>query len=299
MRQWIREHPWRLEIVPFLIVIISIIMPLWQQRNVSSIVPLPFGSMDWWFSYFSLLVSMLFFWFWQLADNHTWVLKEHHKKFNYNILILNTFMLLRGYVGIWTFYEPDSYIKTMQNWTVLGITLIGISVIIELARPFKRLESGTRHNTRVHEIKSGDHFYYSEFNRNWLWCIVYTMAAIWLGLRVWQWVGEIWVGALAVVLQLVLLNTALSSRLIITKGKITFRQGLSKTTISMLNVTRCQVRENATGKTFGEVNFPLWLTVWSRSGRIYSFNTANPETACHLINTAIAGREQSNSDGEQ
>jgi murein DD-endopeptidase MepM/ murein hydrolase activator NlpD len=65
MRQWVREHPWKLEIIPFLAVLLSIIAPfIYMNDAIPNIKPRAgfTSSQTWYLTYLNSVFSVIMCW---------------------------------------------------------------------------------------------------------------------------------------------------------------------------------------------------------------------------------------------
>ncbi len=303
MKEWIKEHPWRLEVVPFLMVIATALLPLmhWDQM-IARTPSLPGRSVGaiWLMHYIGRVAISLFMWILGWEFIHEWVLSEREKRYNFwtlvSILVLGAF----GWVAAESMFG--------SFWLVATALAAGAQAIIEARRPFVLMQRPEPLDSDVAEVEPGDRFYYREgsfLGRASLLPSSCLLAGSLGFVRHWE---DIVCGLI-----FGLVYTPFYARqrreVVITQEKITGRFGLVRVLIPMTDLRSCAiadphpVTESFRGhrgwghtydgmKLYGNCNAPM-LRLDTMEGKTYVIGMKKPETACRLIKTALAARKQS------
>lgn len=170
MKKWIREHPWRLEIVPFFMLVFAAIYYIVTEPGEGEFLDLA-SKRQWLLVVIGRLLIMVSLWYQSMQSNHSHVAYEIKKEFNHEIYFYIGLMWLWG---------------TFPN--VLGAMMIPalfLQLLLEKTRPYKRIELPADNEIlpRALDVQQGDAFYYREIQVNWN-IIVGAIAIILLSLGI-------------------------------------------------------------------------------------------------------------------
>lgn len=194
MRQFIKEHPWRLEIVPGLIILFAIIWLLIFRSEMNA-TQAYLGKVRVFQQVFQ--VVLLLFWaaygaYW----SHKWVKGERQKKYFIAAPLtpmvmclnqwyffgwhLNAFEISYHHVTPAVVYHSHLYGFV---WLVL-IPVTGIAqAIVEWTRPY-RPQPQTESVPGASDVRPGDPFYYREVLINWPVALIAAVSCLLIGLNV-------------------------------------------------------------------------------------------------------------------
>ena len=302
MKQWIKEHPWRLEIAPFLMVVLAVVLPiLYRQEMLPHIKPEHgLTLIQVWFCNHVMRLSLLaMFWLFQSYTNHLWVATEQKKCFNYNTVYYNAVMLLFGFSN-WEVLKPGII------WSLSAIVLVMLSVLLEYTRPFVAKDQTLKPSHTVKEIHRGDHFYYREHNICFLTVVIGVPATMLVCSIVLLFIGKWWLVAALTVPYMLIILRPIHTSYVVTLDRIIMRYGFRKKTILMQEIQNCRIEEHPAGVDSNgeEITFESLRKNWflflpstpsapslyieTHDGRFHRFPMRSPETACALINTALS-----------
>jgi hypothetical protein len=311
MKQWIREHPWRLEIVPFLMVMIAIIAPLVYRHYVlagpSAVRVTP---QQWLMGNASIVANVAAMWFVKMHMDHEWVRNERRaKSFNRWTAVYCAMIAATGLFSAWLRFSGTgrAYTTWVFLWGTLGFVSFLVQWVIEYSRPFvpTEREPAPAADSSVMGVQPGDSFYFREVHIRWAWLAYAFLMGMWtmsLNLSDRWWWGS---AVSAIVLPLYALFS-LYVVFVVSKERITVRIGRRKVAIPMQEVQRCSIVDvpiGSVGWSWDPVKsyygMPLYgsgmkagymLQIDTTVSKSYILAMNNPHTACALINSALAAR---------
>ena len=301
MRQFIKEHPWRLEIVPFILTVLAIIVPLiyrserlawfdsWANHKI-------IGT---WLFTFAINVWIALVYMKRIINyNHDWVSAERYKRFNPNTIVLTGFMA----ATIWVFGFVI-LADLLYTWPLIPLAVIAES-LLEYSRKYIPHEHAVdcEASGHMHNVQPGEKFYYREFNglslQKVLVLIPLIMLIYWLLFR------ESFAFVLAIIIGLAAYATSIKT-FVISNDTITVGFWKMRVRIKIDDVLSCNISQsglaspqkrrqaNLAGDPY---NRPV-LRIEMKNGDEYLLGPKDPETACKLINTALAARGEKESEG--
>jgi hypothetical protein len=173
MKQFIKQHPWRLEIVPLVVFATAVILPLVHRHELMAsagslplLWPAQNAVQNWWLHHALRLCLLMSPWLVIAQANHEWAQMERRKKINYRVPPYTAFIALAGwFCSQWNFGSL---------WIALMVISPILQYMIEVTRPFvPRPDEEPLKQASLEGIKPGEQFYYSE-NRGFgssLWLI--------------------------------------------------------------------------------------------------------------------------------
>ncbi|MEN6520372.1 MAG: hypothetical protein ABFD46_04375 [Armatimonadota bacterium] len=317
MRQWIREHPWRLEIVPFAMVAYAAAIPLLYRREMlPHIDARPGFSVEaTWLLEFSLKVATLLIgWLIILLVNHLWVKSETEKRYNYRTPLL--ILLVNWSVWPALRWIVDALGDQRAEWiynvwfSSLPIALF-LACLLEYTRKAVIVEdTSTKPVSYIEDIKPGEPFYYRE-TQYYQWVVIIGIICLVFISVFTRLTLDQWWPLFFIALPILLWITYSQSIFTATNERITVRLGIHRVVVSVSDIKSCGIQKYHALADFGgygkeirryskleayimKSGYGLYLE--TNAGKKYLFGMKNPETACKLINTAIAARQQSESD---
>lgn len=147
MREFVRVHPWRLEIVPALAFIVSIgaalfyafrLRETWNCISMpDELRSLPATLLPW------LVAILLSFWAIELHHNHRWVETERRKRYNWVTLLFQVVIVVKATLGL-ALVSLVSYVVDHRPWIrqpwpwLAAILVLGIvfEAVMEKTRTF-------------------------------------------------------------------------------------------------------------------------------------------------------------------
>lgn len=295
MRKWIACHLWKLEVVPFVDMLLVIIVPLIFGTRLaihleSEQVFSPYETWNRWYLWLSLTSVGIFAI--GFVRNHEWIQIERSKRFNYWAPL---FSVIIGAFG-WAGFQRQFGIF----WVSVSVFSCVLQVVIELNR---QLCVQNQIPEEKPEVKIGVPFYYREFGRSSYPPSLFAQhfIIIFLIILPGYWVTGNFIQIPLLISVISILGIALISFrpvFTITNNCITFRAGLLRLGFPITQIKEC---------TIFDYHFPLndlesiqckmmlWAPVNGRNlridtidGKSYLLGLQKPETACALISGAIA-----------
>jgi len=292
VKQFIKEHPWRLEIVPFVMIALSVSVET-THGSVGQNPMLPFS---------------VFCWIGQAFLNHNWVRSEQgDRRFNKGARNL--------IFPIWIFaflaFEHAPTWMLIAWFAVLPAAWFVQSKLEGSRRPLPPRTPPTADIApEPCDISAIDKLYYREMPPPWTG-VSFTIAGgllmIWMVESITTW----WWAAVACSALFVLPTAIFFFRraFVITNEKIIVRLGIHGVSIPITSVSRCGIQDynpiltpykfDASNKTYDGMRLFAWLVPPTRAlvveridGETLLFTPLRPERACSLINAAIAARAE-------
>jgi hypothetical protein len=293
MRHSIRQHPWRLEIVPFLLIASCISV----QTGYGSLGQNP------------MLPFMALCWIGQAFLNHNWVRSEQgQKRFNKGARNL---LFPVGCFGLYGFEHATTWM--LVAWfAVLPAAWFVQSRLEGSRRPLPRRTSPTPDIApEPCAVSATDKLYYREMPPPWTG-VSFTIAGgllmMWMVKSVTTW----WWAAVACFALFVLPTTVFFFRraFVITNEKIMVRLGAQGISIPLASVSDCSIQDynpvftpdkfGASLKTYDGMRLFAWLipptsalVVEKCDGEKFLFTPTKPEKARDLIDAVLAARTKS------
>jgi hypothetical protein len=290
MKRFIKEHPWWLEIVPFLLLAFYIS------------IEIALGSM----ARNPLLPFMVLCWCVQISINHNWVKAERgQKRFNKSARSMLFAIWVFGYSGF----------EHAATWMVISwVAAVPLGWVAQL-----KLEASRRALTpdvlqaeeiapEADDIGIDDKLYYREMPPPWGGVSLTIVSGLLITLSVWSLTRRWWAAVAYFILFTAPFVAFLFRRtFVITNEKITVRLGINGISIPMASVLRCGIQEyspvftpykyGATFKTYDGMRLFAWLVppkyalvVEKTDGERSLFTPVQPQKACNLINVILAAR---------
>jgi hypothetical protein len=258
MRQFIKEHPWRLEILPCVMFLLASIAPVvYRSEAVGHTRPslhepwINFWAspQPWLMRYGMPLVIMLALWMGQLLRNHEWMrVEQDRKRYNWSapfcavviaaVGVFQAFTVLTNGHGDWVFFA----------W--LAIALAAWPVQSYLERTRKRCaflpEAASEPNASVVEgINPGEQFYYREDRVGWTDLLMAFAKLAGVPPFVYIWTGSAWtaVATLALLSAVTLPNLTPRVTFVITANHLSARTGLRKMRLAFPEIVSCQAEQ--------------------------------------------------------
>lgn len=135
MRQFLRDHPWQLEIVPALAVVVSVSATvcsrgMLRQASTNSELLLAgqwslAGASMW------LVVSVVCAWVVEVRANHRWVKSERMKRFNWSALVFQSVILALTSLAVWLDFATlafPAHSIPIESLAVLGSVTVRVVV---------------------------------------------------------------------------------------------------------------------------------------------------------------------------
>lgn len=306
MRQFIKEHPWRLEIVPFIVIVLAGLVPiLYGIQIVKHMSALNnFARTETYLiRYIFRVFLLLSLWPILIQQNHEWVLAETKKRFDYVAVAWTMLIALCGwYVSQW-FLAPF-WLVTIAAATILQI-------VIEAQRPYIPRTIQKQSDTDIN-LQPGILFYYREDRSQlWLGVLIYN-PIIWWRWCIWSTAGKTDDLTVAIIVSvIVLLFLPFIPRLtcVVSNELIAVRFGwLWQQTVRLDEVKTCSVvnytpddypisRKSRVWKFIGQIAFAPKadiLRVETLYAETYHFAFKNAKEACSIINAALEARRSEN-----
>jgi hypothetical protein len=304
MKQFIKEHPWRLEIVPFIIMISAIILPLLlRQAYIRSFLESSnefkqFSYVDaaqrWLVVYLSQLDVVLGLWVIGILGNHIWIGLERRKSFNF---FAPFWSILMAYMII-----SIDYPRLSPAWLIIASLVIASQTSLEFTRWFVPKKKPQELLQNIKAAHFDESFSYKETFTIWWWAI--PMVYIAMNFILWGWLyNSITLYCLAGGVIITILFTRVTFT--VNSEKITARFTFRRISINMSEIRRCRLDDfNPKNTSFGGMKYygAKFFVPYGKSGTCleviasnsdaYVFGMDNPEIAHKLIDTAISARQQ-------
>ncbi len=295
MREALKQHPWRLEILPFLMVVTTAIVPMmhWQEMSGHA-TPLPGLTPD--VSWMLRYVGRVLFGFllcivgWQI--NRQWSWSEREKRFN--------FWAVLTVVGLGVFGWFVCSKMFGLFWLELTLLTVGVQSAIEARRPFYVLQRTA--DSETVEIEPGEKFYYREGARFSI-PLELLLALLTAAVFAVAFLGS-WMGVIPAFIGAAYGSIVGWKEIVISREKIAARFGPFRLMIPITQVRSCAVADphpltesfrghRGWGRTydgmeiFGDSTAPM-LKIDTTEGKTFLVGMKKPGTACALINSALS-----------
>jgi hypothetical protein len=195
MRQFIKEHPWRLEIVPGFIVVFAIVWP--QIFRSEIIATQPWKAADWLHHQIFYITFMLGYAFLHCWMCHMHARCERGKKYFFYAPLWTMFLCWFGSMWFdWHLWPSEihydhispSIVHHSVVYTLVWLILIPVAgvaqAVIEWIRPFRAITI-EESVPGASDIRPGDPFYYREVIIDWIGVIFGPLVCISLGYILW------------------------------------------------------------------------------------------------------------------
>lgn len=249
MKQWIREHPWRLEIVPAVMALLALCEPLIlrtqliaeQQRPLDH----PWDTHPDWRAWSVPTALMVWFWLEQLQNNQDWVQAERDRKRFNNSAVLTGFLL--GTCGLWgaSHLLPASDALWLPvAWIILFLAAWPVQTCLEQTRRFIRKETESNADSCIApaSVEPRDRFYYRETQTRWgsllgrLGCAAYwPMSMCWYGGIYWTY------GLLAGAAVLGFALVTVRATFVVSRERVSARVGYRRVSIPIESIESCEL----------------------------------------------------------
>ncbi|MEN6372445.1 MAG: hypothetical protein ABFD64_10585 [Armatimonadota bacterium] len=331
MKQWIREHPWRLEIVPAISVAFAAVVPLIYRSQIALRVKPKHGlspSVTWWGNYIVGIIFMLICLLGHIYCTHLTAkigVDSNDKKFplaaiiscaGLTVTLYLVFPLLLGWVFI------CGVVLILSAWLIQPRLVRNLpeSPLRDVPQPDLSDLPKPKLDSRMETPAPGEPFYYKNnvrikiprrfsLHANLAWIIliaVIVSAFLWDCKGVWD------VIIVVILLAFLFIPRSAGPYFKVTPEKISVRTlDEVKINIQMADIVRCEVvdayispdehfmmsfdaerPENSTVIDQRLLNIGRRLEIETNGGIIHKFRLNNPYETCKLINTAIAARQK-------
>lgn len=306
MKQFIKIHPWRLEIVPALAFLISIGTALFyhfqlaEQWNITAVSNItnksPYILFTW------QIIILLCLWLLEIRINHQWIAGEDEKKFNYMailfhfIIITKTFLLLTSISIIYSIIN-NSRLQIPWSWGTI-VLVIGLCFTALMERTRKYLSfAEIPEPAPPADIKSSEEsFCYNESEIDWLIAVVAILLAI-LSLLHLMFLHRHDHAIFGIIASVILVSFTYRKVSISTDG-ISFSCSLIRKRFNIGDIIDCQyIRPQVWHRPGSEhpraicVTSGRCLQVTTRDGKKHVFGMLRPSLACSLIKPMIADNQ--------
>ena len=156
MKEFIRRHPWQLEIVPFVVLTVAFVVPaLYWQELRAQVQPWHGHSADqtWIVWYVLRGITAVGLFACSIDSNNIWVRYERSKRFNWWAMWPPPGLAFIGW------YMADQSFGVF--WLALGVVSLLTQVLIERARQFTP-KGGMAEPSQAVVVRPGEAFYYRE-----------------------------------------------------------------------------------------------------------------------------------------
>lgn len=326
MKQFIKEHPWRLEIVPGFLILFAIVWPLVFRQLI---ITTKLHEGETWFHYEAFRIfAMLLYAFFNVLMCNRWVRKERDRKYFFTVApIWPMFMCFIGWQlsrpldarEIPLYHLSPDQVRNLHIYSCAWLWLIPIVAVAQLIMEWSRhfvpkppLET----LPRATDVRSGDAFYYRESINDWLSVgliiIAIIVSAVLFGAILaaffeWKTAWPV-IAAATVIIALTSLAAFGNRRItyIISAERVYASAPGAELSRAMSEIVACSVVWNETPefKTNGDSSWPgrvqrmrpfnkygAYLKIETSDDRSYVLGMKRPETACKLIQTAIEAME--------
>jgi hypothetical protein len=297
MKQFIKEHPWRLESVPFVIVLIALFLPLVHRHelmvNAGPLRQLWHGftpAQSWWLHWALRVCMVIGIWLLGIQSNALWVRLELSKRVNYWAPPCAAIMAVAGWFCCWWHF--------CSLWTVAIVVAPILQILIDLTRrpTPKRDAAGS---TVMASISRSEPFYYREDCGLTCRSLLGTIGNVGIMLGLVSVTGQ-WMPLAVIVPAAIIMNF---SRLTftITHDRITARVGgIQRIDIPMKDIISHGVHEHRPleGRHHGwgnKIDGMITVTprtgpcvrIETRDGKAYLLGMNHPEEVCRAISKII------------
>ena len=304
MREWIREHPWRLEIVPMALIVYTSLMPVLFRGAMHR-------TGEGWHGFtgyevrllecLASLLGMMALWLVGLSTNHSLAHVEAARRSWRSTMTV----ALMGF-PVAGLLPAIGSVPAGLIW--MGVLLAGLALqsVMERALPFVPHAAFSENTDLAPPIRAGEPPYYAEQRMPWIVFAVAPVMGSALFIFSWLGFGKWWVGVPIAFLPLLPLWTA-KERYAITKERVFVQVGGTRASIPIADIIECGVAEcdciaedekpSSEGPAAKCLVSDLtrkgpYVTVKTNNGKSYVLGFARPTFACALINEAITAKKR-------
>lgn len=297
MKQFIKEHPWRLEIVPFVIVAAAIVLPLVYRPEIMASAGPPRQlwhglnpAQSWWLHWALRVCMVVGIWLLEIQSNALWVRLELSKRVNYWAPPCAAIMAVAGWLCCWWHF------RTL--WIVAIVVAPILQILIDLTRRPTPKED-TAGSTAMASISASEPFYYREDCGFTCRSVLGTIGNVGIMMGLVSVTGQ-WMPLAVIVPAAIIMNF---SRLTftITHERITVRVGVRHVNIEMNDIASCRIHDYRPfeGRHHGwghKIDGMITITprtgscirIETRNGKAYLLGMNHPEEVCRAISKIIA-----------
>ena len=307
MKEFLKQHPWRLEIAPCLlaIAVALVLLTHWRQM-LAHTLPLPGLTVGgtWLLRYVVRTCVAFLLWIGNWEVNHQWVISEREKRYLFWPLITIVVMGAFGWFASgWMFG---------LFWLAITVPAVGLQAIVEARRPFVLLQRPMPIDSEAAELRPGDRFYYREGTSLARRLLLLNAGALVILLGFAQDWRDMMIYFIIIFSSFVitLLMRGFRREFVITREKITGRFGSRRLLIPMADVRSCTIADPhpltesfrghrgwgyTWGNTrdgmqlYGDATGPM-LRIDTVEGKTYLLGMKRTETAFRLIRSALSHR---------
>lgn len=310
MRQFIREHPWQLEIVPAVAMAAAVGSVLFYYlRLAGDLVVLEAnsghdGTVGTLLVLFATLV--MFYWVLGLRANHQWVTTEHRKRFNWMALVFQSGMLLYASMSLFLVHVTIMMVNQSTDTQVVDLLFtllsaiqvagLGLTAVIEWRRPFVLRHETSEPPPPASVLPDGHAGSYIDTEVDWSWvvlallmCAVSLLAAVL--------VGE-WATGAALVVGFLAASTLAYRKVTVTAECVLFWCGPVRQRFATADIVeyRALHQELFTWKRLRKTRTLFVTTGRSlelklRNGMTYRLGMVRPAYACELLSRMMSQRD--------
>lgn len=305
MREFIRTHPWRLEIVPAVAVFTAVGHVVYYY--VSGIATLVSRTMvrtePRWFQVdritLFLTAFVIFCWSMSMSLNHSWVRCERRKRFNYILLPFqaNIVMLCAGMtVVLRLLMDAVLHVVPHPQWWLVPTAMaigLGVTSVLEWTRP--HAPNGEPEPAPPgNPITSGGAFEYVEGSVDWSLTLGGPlMAVIWAVCAQTSVGGYIAAGVVAILCVLFGRGQVRLTDRMLRSSRGSMRQSVALSDVQSVQVVThemMQWRPKGVPRRQWHMMgspYPCALEITTKQGHIYRFGMQRPKYVCGLIESIV------------
>ena len=295
MKEFIKRHPWQLEIVPFLMLIVAFVVPAiyWQELR-AQVRPWHGYSADQTLLLRYILrgITAIGLFACSLDSNDTWVRYEHSKRFNWWAMWAPPGL---AFIGGW--YMANQSFGVF--WIALGIVSLVSQVLIERARRLSPREVVEKPRQAI-EVRPGEAFYYRE-QRNTIPFALRGAAAMWIAAPL-MWTTSDDGIALICMFSICSLFVILASRIVfsVSRERVTVRAALRHVSIPISRIRDVVIYDYdpLSGQRKGRVTTYDRMSIYAPTpgpclrietvdGKAYLLGVKDPEAFGNLIRSTM------------
>lgn len=292
MKQFIREHPWRLEIVPVALLTMLTCAVIRYRLEYHFLLPVS-------------VVSLMF----HVALNHTWAKSERRaKRFNWRAFNLIALLIIAGVLSL------ESAAPILRKvWIAIGCFGFLAQVALEYTRrPLPASEPGSADSlaSRQPALEPNETVYYRETPASWRDLLVFAGIGMWMAFSMRSLTNNSVVAVASfVVIMLPAIILHFRRAFIITNERIILRLGVEGALIPMTYISKCSIRDynpifnqgkfGIMLKTYDGMRLFQWVVPPTRAvvvetidGKKYLFTPVRPEKVLAIIQAILAAHTQ-------
>jgi hypothetical protein len=303
LREFIKRHPWQLEIVPFVVLILAFVVPAIYWHEIRAQVrPWNGYSADqtWMLRYVLRGITAVGWLIIASVDsNDIWVRFEHTKRFNWWALWSSPTLALMGW------YMSDQSFGAL--WLALALLSFLPQILIEKSRRFIPQET-VEESKPVPLIQPGEPFYYKEEKCRRPFLLRSVLGMLVIAPALWTVVedgsGVVWMLGVSSLVTILTMRIFVS----VSRERVTARAGWRRVSIPISHIRDVAIYDYdpLSGKRKG------WVTTYDRmsiyapgpgpclriettDGKAYLLGVKDPEAFGNLIRAAMEGVRPSQS----